>query len=62
MCRGMMILGVFLYPVGSAGAATIYVPDDYPTIQDAIKAASDSDTIIVRPGTLVYWLVQVWRK
>ena len=29
----------------------IYVPDNYPTIQDAIKAASSGDTIIVRDGT-----------
>ena len=31
--------------------AAIYVPDDYPTIQDAVNAASDGDTIIVRDGT-----------
>ena len=29
----------------------IYVPDDYPTIQAAVNAASDGDTIIVRGGT-----------
>ena len=29
----------------------IYVPDDYPTIQEAVNAASDGDTIIVRNGT-----------
>jgi predicted outer membrane repeat protein len=29
----------------------IYVPDDYSTIQAAINAATDGDTIIVRPGT-----------
>ena len=29
----------------------IYVPDDYPTIQAAIDAAQDGNTIIVRPGT-----------
>ena len=31
--------------------AAIYVPDDYPTIQDAVNAANDGDTIIVRDGT-----------
>ncbi len=32
-------------------AATITVPDDYPTIQAAIDAASAGDTIVVRSGT-----------
>jgi parallel beta-helix repeat protein len=31
--------------------ATIYVPDNYPTIQAAVDAASPGDTIIVRNGT-----------
>ena len=30
---------------------TITVPDDYPTIQDAINAATDGDTVFVRNGT-----------
>jgi len=30
---------------------TIIVPDDYPTIQDAINHAQDGDTIMVRAGT-----------
>lgn len=34
-----------------ASSATIYVPDDYPTIQAAVNAASPGDTIIVRDGT-----------
>jgi len=32
-------------------ATTIVVPDDYPTIQQAVDNASDSDTIFVRSGT-----------
>jgi len=32
-------------------SADIYVPDDYASIQEAIDAASNDDTIIVRPGT-----------
>ena len=31
--------------------ATFFVPDDYPTIQDAINNVSNNDTIIVRAGT-----------
>lgn len=31
---------------------TIYVPDDYPTIQQAVNNASAGDTIIVRDGFL----------
>lgn len=34
-----------------ASSAIIYVPDDYSTIQEAVNASSDSDTIIVRDGT-----------
>jgi len=38
--------------IGTVNGATIYVPDDYPTIQGAIDAASwTDDVIIVRPGT-----------
>jgi parallel beta-helix repeat protein len=32
-------------------AATIFVPDDYPTIQAAINAANNGDTVRVRSGT-----------
>jgi parallel beta-helix repeat protein len=34
-----------------APPATIYVPDNYPTIQAAVDAASPGNTIIVRDGT-----------
>jgi len=39
--------------VGYASADTIYVPDDYSTIQSAIGHATASDTVIVRDGTYV---------
>ena len=32
-------------------AGIIYVPDDYPTVQKAINAASSGDTVYVRSGT-----------
>lgn len=34
-------------------AGTLYVPKDYPTIQQAIDAAADEDKILVAPGTYV---------
>jgi len=34
-----------------ASTTTLYVPDDYSTIQEAIDAASPGDTIIVKSGT-----------
>ncbi|MHC4943321.1 MAG: right-handed parallel beta-helix repeat-containing protein [Planctomycetota bacterium] len=42
-----------LITLGIAQGATIYVPDDYSTIQAAIDAASVGDTVIVKPGTYV---------
>ena len=36
-----------------AHSATIIVPDDYPTIQGAIEAAVNGDTVLVKPGTYV---------
>jgi len=42
---------VFNFQVIGAATATIIVPDDYPTIQEAINAASFGDTVYVRSGT-----------
>jgi predicted outer membrane repeat protein len=36
---------------GAGPLGTAKVPDDYPTIQSAIDAASDGDTVLVGPGT-----------
>lgn len=44
----LLILAV---KIQTTNAATIDVPDDYPTIQQAINAANDGDTITVGNGT-----------
>jgi parallel beta-helix repeat protein len=60
--RTVRFLGIFLIclmlatmfaslPQSAKAATTIYVPDNYPTIQAAVNAASTGDTIIVRDGT-----------
>ena len=41
---------IFLLPAVSR-SAVYYVPDDYPTIQMAVDATQDGDTVLVRPGT-----------
>ena len=49
-CTAILFLCAF---ISSASASTLYVPDDHSTIQAAVDAASDGDTIIVRDGTYV---------
>lgn len=51
MRPSIIILTILLCPV--AFAATIHVPVDYATIQEAIDAAVNGDTILVAPGTYV---------
>ena len=47
-----LLFVVFLIAIQTVSTATtIYVPDDYSTIQAAVDAASPGDTIIVRDGT-----------
>ncbi len=43
-------LALFGFASGPAQAATINVPDDYPTIQDAVDTATSGDQIRVGPG------------
>lgn len=38
-------------PALALDAAEIHVPADYPTIQEAVNAASNGDEIIIAPGT-----------
>ena len=47
----VMFAAVFAAVPVNVYAATIIVPDDYPTIQQAIDAASSSDTVYVCSGT-----------
>jgi len=47
---GMLSLAFNIQPV-KAEPTTIIVPDDYPTIQEAINAAKEGDTIFVEAGT-----------
>jgi hypothetical protein len=52
----MRSLQLFLAPlvaVPLAAQATLHVPADHPTIQQAIAAASSGDTVLVAPGTYV---------
>jgi parallel beta-helix repeat protein len=41
----------FTVTLGSPSQTQITVPDDYPTIQEAINHADDGDTIVVKAGT-----------
>jgi len=49
--RHHLIFIIFISIHASALPATIFVPDDYPTIQEAINAVFKDDIIIVREGT-----------
>ena len=45
-----MLAAAYLTLFGVTSAAVIYVPDDYPTIQQAVNNAIPGDEIIVRDG------------
>ena len=52
MFRVLFALACFcmLLHVNDASAATIVVPDQYYSIQDAIYASGDGDTVYIRAG------------
>lgn len=47
----IILIGAGFLHLGSAAAGTINVPGDYATIQAAVDAAADGDTILVAAGT-----------
>ena len=47
-----MIIAVLAITV-SARSAVIHVPQDHSTIQEALDAAQNGDTILVDPGTYI---------
>jgi parallel beta-helix repeat protein len=53
MIRIIFFLAALFILTSTTQGTTYYVPDDYPTIQAAINASADGDTVIVRPGTYV---------
>lgn len=54
MCKNIVfVIVLILWAHAFLFSATILVPDDYASIQEAIDAAVSGDTIIVRPGIYV---------
>jgi len=51
--RSAIIFAAFSFLSSVAFSTTVYVPDDFPTIQGAINASSNGDVVIVRPGIYV---------
>src|SRR5438445_404489 len=47
------LLALFMLPPSLRAQQTIHVPADQPTIQAAINAASNGDTVLVSPGIYV---------
>jgi hypothetical protein len=51
MRRATLLATAALLSPALAPADIIHVPDDYPTIQAALSAATDGDEVVVAPGT-----------
>jgi len=50
-CLILVSIAILVATINPANASTLYVPDDYPTIQQAIDNANVGDKIIVKAGT-----------
>lgn len=50
LMRHLGALPLLVAPGAMYAQATLHVPADYPTIQSAINASSDGDTVLVAPG------------
>jgi hypothetical protein len=48
---GVLLAAMLSLVAGTVAAATIHVPTDQPTIQQAIDAANSGDIVLVSPGT-----------
>ena len=51
--KKIVMLMIFMILMTGVFATTIYIPEDYATIQAGINASEDGDEIIVSPGTYV---------
>ena len=47
----MALATIGLAPMPASASMTLRVPQDHPSIQDAINAASTGDTIVIATGT-----------
>ena len=60
--RIVVVFTLILLFLGTAYAKTIYVPDDYPSIQKAVDAAKEGDTIVIRKGTYNEREIRIWKN
>jgi parallel beta-helix repeat protein len=51
LMRKILLAGFFLFLASTSWATDILVPTDFPTIQQAIDAATATDRVVVGPGT-----------